>query len=136
MSNLIKFKVITPNKSFYEGDIKELITETVEGERAILPLHSPLMAMLRPAITTIVEGNGEEKKFFSSSGILKVNKGEVTMLCDAADWPEDIDRARAEEAKERAEDRLNKKEGIDEKRAKLALSRAVKRIESLNINNR
>lgn len=136
MSNLIKFKVITPNKSFYEGDIKELITETVEGERAILPLHSPLISMLRPAITTIVEGNGEEKKFFSSSGILKVNKGEVTMLCDAADWPEDIDRARAEEAKERAEDRLNKKEGIDEKRAKLALSRAVKRIESLNINNR
>ncbi|MGY0374369.1 F0F1 ATP synthase subunit epsilon [Clostridium sp. JNZ J1-5] len=136
MPNLIKFKVITPNKSFYEGDIKELITETVEGERAILPLHSPLIAMLRPAITTIVEGNGEEKKFFSSSGILKVNKGEVTMLCDAADWPEDIDKARAEEAKERAEDRLNKKEGIDEKRAKLALSRAVKRIESLNINNR
>lgn len=136
MSNLIKFKVITPQKSFYEGDIKELITETVEGERAILPLHSPLIAMLRPAITTIIEANGEEKKIFSSSGILKVNEGEVTMLCDAAEWPENIDKARAEEAKKRAEDRVNKKEGIDEKRAKLALSRAVKRIGLLNINKK
>lgn len=133
MSKLVKLKVVTPQKVFFEDEVKELDTETLEGKRGILPMHSPLIAILKPTVSKITKENGDEKKFFSSTGILKVSSEEVTMLCDAAEWPEDINRKRAEEAMARAEGRLEQKDKVDIKRAKLAVLRAVKRLEASEI---
>ena len=88
-----------------------------------------LFRSLVPTNSKLITDKGEEKKFFLSSGILKVNTEEVVILCDAAEWPEEIDKKRAEEAKKRAEERLSKKDGVDIKRAEFALMRAIKRIE-------
>ncbi|MFU0824857.1 F0F1 ATP synthase subunit epsilon [Clostridium sp.] len=133
MPKLFKLKIVTPVKIFFEGEVKELNTETLEGKRGILPMHSPLIAMLRPTVSKVMLENGEEKKFFSSTGILKVSDGEVLMLCDAAEWPEDIDRKRAEEAKARAEGRLKENDKVDIERAKMAILRAIKRLEVSDI---
>lgn len=133
MSKLVKLKVVTPQKVFFEDEVKELDTETLEGKRGILPMHSPLIAILKPTVSKITKENGDEKKFFSSTGILKVSSEEVTMLCDAAEWPEDINRKRAEEAMARAEGRLEQKDKVDIERAKLAVLRAVKRLEASEI---
>lgn len=130
MPNLIKLKVMTHEKVLYEGEIKKLATETEEGKRTILPTHSPLIAILRPSISTILDSNGEEKEFVTSSGILRVTKNEIIMLCDAAEWPWNIDKERAEASMKRAEDRLHKTGIIDKERAELALKRSISRIKA------
>jgi F-type H+-transporting ATPase subunit epsilon len=132
MSDFIKLSIVTPEKKLFEGEIQQLTIETVEGKRTILPLHSPFIFMLIPSISEFVDSKGEGKKFFSSSGILKVKTKEITMVCDAAEWPEDIDKFRAEEAKKRAESRLKEGTSIDVRRAEMSLLRAIKRNELIN----
>lgn len=129
MAKLFKLKIITQDKIFYEEKVSSVNIETIEGRSQILAKHLPLIAILTPTISKITCENKEEKTFFSSSGVIKVNKEDVLMLCDAAEWPEDIDRVRAEEAKKRAQERLAKKDGVNIKRAKLALARSMKRLE-------
>jgi F-type H+-transporting ATPase subunit epsilon len=132
MSNFIKLSIVTPEKKFFEGEIQKLTIETAGGKRTILPLHSPFIFMLMPAVSDFVDSKGEEKKFFSSSGMLEVKNSEILMICDAAEWPEDIDKFRAEEAKKRAEERLYKSNNVDTTRAEMALLRAIKRNQVLN----
>ncbi|ABK62502.1 MULTISPECIES: F0F1 ATP synthase subunit epsilon [Clostridium] len=129
MAKTFKLKIVTPEKIFFEGEAEKINLETTEGKTEILANHSAFIAMLVPTNSKLITDKGEEKKFFLSSGILKVNTEEVVILCDAAEWPEEIDKKRAEEAKKRAEERLSKKDGVDIKRAEFALMRAIKRIE-------
>lgn len=136
MSNLIKLSILTPQKKFFEGEIQKLTIETAEGKRTILPLHSPFIFMLLPSVSAFVNAEGEGKTFFSSSGILKVKNKEMVIVCDAAEWPEDIDKYRAEEARKRAEVRLKEGSSVDIVRAEMALLRAIKRNELLNENKK
>ncbi len=128
MANSYKLIILSPEREFYSGEISELIVGSTEGSIGILANHMPLVTTLRPSSTEIVEKGGEKLKAFTSSGILEVKNNEVTMLCDAAEWPEEIDKKRAEEAKKRAEKRLEQKTGVDVKRAELALARALARM--------
>lgn len=128
MAEIIKLSIITPSKEFYKGEVMELNTESLEGKIGILPKHLPLVAILKPTISEIIDEKGERKKFFSSSGILKVLENEIIMLLDACEWPEDIDVDRAEKSKARAEKRLSEKNDIDIDRAKLSLLRSLMRI--------
>lgn len=129
MAKLFKLRIITQDKIFYEEEVSSINIETIEGRRQILATHLPLIGILIPTISKITCENKEEKNFFSSSGIIKVNTEEVLMLCDAAEWPENIDRVRAEESKARAQGRISKKGEMDIRRAKLALLRSMKRLE-------
>ncbi|WMJ79668.1 F0F1 ATP synthase subunit epsilon [Clostridium sp. MB40-C1] len=133
MAEIVKLSVITPNKEFYKGEIAQLNTESVEGQIGILPEHLPLVAILKPTISEFVDEKGERKKFFSSSGILKVMENEIIMLCDTCEWPNEIDIDRAEKSKARAEKRLNEKSDIDVERAKLSLLRSLMRIKTKEV---
>ncbi|MCY6485629.1 F0F1 ATP synthase subunit epsilon [Clostridium aestuarii] len=133
MSNSINITIITPEREFYKGKIIELKTESIEGKLGILPKHLPLIVLLNPTISEFTNIDNEKKKLFSSSGVLKVINSEALMLCDACEWPENIDLRRAEESKKRAEERLKQKEGIDVHRAQLSLMRALTRIRVKNI---
>lgn len=124
-------KIITPDKLFFNGEVLKLKTENYDGSIGILPNHISYLSLLKPTITSFVLKNGQEKRAFTSSGILRVKKNEVEILCDSCEWPEDIDANRAKEAKKRAEDRLIKqyeKGDLDIARAEKALLRAVTRI--------
>jgi F-type H+-transporting ATPase subunit epsilon len=128
MANTYKLIILSPEREFYTGEVSELIVGSTEGAIGILANHMPLVTTLRPSISEIVEKDGKKLKAFTSSGILEVKDNEVTMLCDACEWPEEIDKKRAEEALKRAEKRIDQKTGVDIKRAELALARALARM--------
>ncbi|WP_333859686.1 F0F1 ATP synthase subunit epsilon [Clostridium sp.] len=131
MAEVLKLTILTPDREFYEGEVLEVTTESIQGNITILQGHMPLITTLRCADTRIVEKSGKELKAFTSNGILEVKNNQLKILCDVCEWPEEIDLKRAEEAKERAEQRLAHKDGIDVKRAQLALNRALARINLL-----
>ncbi|WP_416175783.1 F0F1 ATP synthase subunit epsilon [Clostridium sp.] len=129
MLEVLKLTILTPERNFYSGEVVEVLTESVEGSIAILPNHMPLVTILRPTDTVITQKDGKKLMAFTSTGILQVKNNELKILCDDCEWPEEVDKKRAEEAKKRAEERLkNPDGGIDVKRAQLALARALARI--------
>lgn len=129
MSEALKLTILTPERDFYRGEVVEVITESIQGSIAILPNHMPLITTLQPAATEIAQKDGKKLKAFTSTGILEVKNNELKILCDACEWPEEVDLSRAEEAKKRAEKRLqNQKDGTDIKRAQMSLARALARI--------
>ncbi len=128
MKSHIKLTILTPEKEFYIGEILSLYTENDEGRFGILSKHVPMISQLKPTLTIFTEVDGKEIKAFTSTGILSVYRGEIEMLCSACEWPENIDAERAKKAKERAEERLRHKDGIDIKRAESAVIRSLMRI--------
>lgn len=134
MASKMKLSIVTPEKKFYAGEVTEINTETQTGGIGILPEHIPFVGMLVPTETRFKLEDGSEKAVFTSTGLMKVTKTEVEMLVDASEWPEDIDLKRAEEAKGRAEKRINDQSGkTDTVRAEIALQRAVARIKTKNM---
>jgi F-type H+-transporting ATPase subunit epsilon len=130
MANSIKLTILTPEKEFYSGEILSLNTEGEDGRFGILANHVPMVSPLKPTITTFTDLSGKELKAFTSTGILRVFTGKVEMLCNACEWPQDIDILRTKEAKERAEERLLHKDGVDLKRAENALLRSLMRMKA------
>lgn len=117
MADSLKISMLTPEKEFFTGEVTEISTESIQGKIGILVDHMPLVTALKPCQTEVVSKDGKKRIAFTSNGILKVKNNEVSILCEACEWPEDIDAARAKSAKERAEKRLTQKDGIDIKRA-------------------
>ncbi len=102
-----------------------------DGDMGILPHHAPLLSTIRPGVIK-VRRNKEEMLFTITGGLVEVQPDIVTILADAAESLEEIDIARAEEAKRRAEQRL--KEGVPPGTeaylaAEAALSRSTLRLE-------
>ena len=129
--NVFTLKIITPDRMFYEGPVKMVEFDTVEGEVGILPGHIPMTLIIRPGVLTIT-GEAERKTAALHAGFAEVLQDRVTILAEIIEWPEEIDESRAKEAKERAEGRLRAEEpGTDTARAEIALRRALTRIEVL-----
>lgn len=98
----IKFKIVTPEQIVYEAEIKQISCPTEMGEITILPGHIPLVASLVPGEMKLVSDSGI--KFLAvAGGFLEVRPNDqVVILADAAEHEEDIDVARAENARARA----------------------------------
>ncbi len=127
-NKLFKVEIITPERVFYAGDASMIEFTTTEGDIGVYKNHIPLTAVLAPGIVTITENTGT-KKAAVHSGFAEILGDKVTLLAEIAEWPEEIDKNRAEEAKMRAERRLKVKEaGLDVKRAEIALRKALVRI--------
>lgn len=133
MKNILKLTIITPEKEFYSGEVLDLVTENEAGRLGFLPEHVAMVTVLKPSVTTFTEKDGKKLKAFTSSGILSIKDNEVNLMCDASEWPEDIDIKRAEEAKTRAEMRLKEATGVNINRTEVALKRALMRIKARNI---
>lgn len=132
MAEKFKLRIISPEKSFFEGDCEFLEFVSTEGEMGVYAKHIPLTTILEPCVMRI-HNEGEEKKAAILGGFIEILKDQVTVLAEDAEWPDDIDVARAEAAKKRAEERISaKSEKTDMRRAEAALKRAVARIETVN----
>lgn len=130
----IQLEIITPDASVFQGEVDFVLVRALDGDLGIMPGHAPLLASLQiwPLICTI--GN-HKKNLFVSGGFLEVNSNTVTIVTLAAEQSEQIDIKRAEEAKKRAEKRLNAKpQELDVERAQLALHRALGRIKTVRIS--
>ncbi|MPQ42542.1 ATP synthase delta/epsilon chain alpha-helix domain-containing protein [Clostridium tarantellae] len=125
------FKLIikTPEKEFYNGDIIRFSCQNKLGKFQILANYEPFITSTIPSISVIHDSQGKEFKLATFNGIMKVRDNEAIFCVDVAEWPEDIDLERAQKAKERAESRLKDRKNIDVERAKLALIRAMTRLD-------
>ena len=128
MAKTFKLKIITLDKIVVDKEIEKLFTKTAYGEIEFLPGYAESIISTIPCITKICDENGSIEEVFTSKGIINIKNNELTFLCDAAEYPEEIDFERAEKAKERAENRLLEKEKYDVKRAEAALQRAIVRL--------
>jgi F-type H+-transporting ATPase subunit epsilon len=128
MSSL-KVDIVTAERVVYSADVDMVLAPGVEGQLGILPHHAPLMTILK-AGELVVRKGGQDDSLAISGGFLEVRPDRVIILADAAERAEEIDVARAEAARKRAEERLRDRKvvGFDEARAQAALQRAVTRI--------
>jgi F-type H+-transporting ATPase subunit epsilon len=124
----IKLDIVTAERVVFSEDVDMVVAPGVEGQLGLLPHHAPLMTMLTPG-ELCVRKSGEEFYLAISGGFLEVRPDRIIVLADAAERVEEIDIARAEEAKQRAEERLKTHPPeADEARAEAALRRSLARI--------
>jgi len=102
----IRCEIVSQDKVVYEGDVDIVIAPSTSGEMGILPNHAPLLATLDFGIIK-VRSNEVEDIFTVSGGIIEVQPDIVTILADVAENVLEIDIARAEAAKNRAEKYLS-----------------------------
>lgn len=122
---LFKLEIISPDKIFYSNDVFMAEYNTTEGEVGVYANHIPMTQILSPGVLTITENETTQKKAALHTGFVEITQEKVTVLAESAEWPEDIDVKRAEEARIRAERRISSGGSIDMQRAELALKRAL-----------
>lgn len=128
MADLFKLHVITPERRFYDGEASMVEFTTTEGDIGVYRNHIPLTAIVAPGVLKIHE-EGEVKEAALMSGFIEILPERITIMAEVAEWPDEIDGNRAEEARIRAERRLKEESGeIDTMRAELALRRALVRL--------
>ena len=112
-------------------DVQRLIVPTTEGQITLLPGHAALMASLDIGEMVTVAG-GNREPMVVHGGFIQILHDQVTVLADAAESLDEIDEARAEEARTRAMERIEGtvtlEEALDMARARVALLRAQARI--------
>ncbi len=121
--------VVTPDGEVLEDDYEMVSCKAENGELGILPGHIPLVAPLTINAVRLKRENDEDI-IAVNGGFLEVRPDKVTILAESAEKATDIDVERAEQAKTRAEQLLESNDSdTDELRAKLALHRAINRID-------
>ena len=99
-NNLFTLRIITPDRVFFEGQVSMVEFNTTEGEIGIYKKHVPTTVIISPGILTIT---GEEgvKEAALHAGFVEILQDEVVILAEIIEWPDEIDKARAESAKAR-----------------------------------
>ena len=115
----IKFKIITPEKTVFEAEVDQATLPVTDGEVTILPDHRSYIASLK-AGEIMLKTEGKETHLAMAGGFLEFDKNTLIVLADRAERAEEIDLARAEEAKKRAEDLKKQKILAGEEYARVA----------------
>ncbi len=127
----IHLEIVTPEKMVYSDDVDAIQAWGVEGQLGILPHHAPLMTILQPGDLVIRKGNQEEY-ITLSGGFLEVRPDKVVILADASERAEEIDVARAEAAKQKAQEALKgAATAADAAAAEAALRRSLARLRAV-----
>lgn len=129
---VLELEIMCPDRSFFKGNATMVEFNTTEGRIGVYPGHIPLATVLTTGIMTIHEEGGTTKQAALHEGFVKITQDKVMILAEIAEWPDEIDINRANEARVRAERRLDGKEsGMDIQRAEIALKKALTRISLL-----
>jgi F-type H+-transporting ATPase subunit epsilon len=130
----MQVEVVSSEKLIYSGEAEFLVAPAQEGEIGVYPRHVPLLTQIRPGVLRLtVPGAKEEVLVAVSGGMIEIQPTLVTVLADTAIRGEDIDGARAAEAKQAAEGAL--KHAVDDQstaRAHAALARAIAELKTLD----
>lgn len=130
---MFELEIISPDRQFYEGKVSFVEMTTSEGDIGVYKEHIPMTCILVPGLVKMYEEGAEEpKKAIVHAGFVEILPKKVTIMAEVAEWPDEIDINRAEEARIRAERRIKEGgEGVNIERAEAALRRSLARIESL-----
>ena len=125
----IMLYIVTAERVVYSDEVDIIIAPGIDGELGILPHHMSLMTILQ-AGELKVRQSGQEASLAISGGFLEVRPDRVIVLADSAERDYEIDLARAEEARRRAQERLERHApDTDLARAEAALRRAITRLQ-------
>jgi F-type H+-transporting ATPase subunit epsilon len=128
----IHVDVVSAETLIFSGDAKFVALPGEAGELGIMPRHTPLITRIKPGAVRIEKADGSEEFIFVAGGILEVQPNVVTVLADTAIRGKDLDEAKAEEAKKRAEEALrNKDASMDYAVAQAELVSAVAQLAAI-----
>ena len=132
MAERLTLELATPTRMVVAETAEEVVVPGIEGYFGVLPGHAAFLTTL--GIGEVMYRVGRDEHYLAvSGGFAEVRNDKVIILADRAERPEEIDRARAERAKERAERRLSgrgSEDAIDYARATTALARALVRLQT------
>lgn len=97
----VRLTVVTPYKNFIDEDVSSIILPSLDGELGIMAGHTPLVLALKPGIVT-VRTDDQVRHFTVSEGYSEVGTDLVLVICNAAEWPEDIHVRWINESREEA----------------------------------
>jgi F-type H+-transporting ATPase subunit epsilon len=125
----LTLEIITPSKIAFKGDIESITVPGTEGSFQVLKNHAPLMSTFEVGEVKVVLPDNNSKYYATGGGTVEVLDNKVLLLADSLEEVSEIDIGRAQNAKERAENRLaHKTDTTDVERAENALMRAVNRL--------
>ena len=123
--------ILTPYGHYFDGEVEFLEVHSDKYNLGILPGHAPLISTVTIS-KMIIKAHGKSMTYAVGGGVITVNKEKTTLVLDSCERADEIDIERAKEAKQRAEERLNgqaNENAVDVNRAKIALMKAINRIE-------
>jgi len=126
----LRLEIVTVEEKLFDGHVNMVVAPGSEGVMGILPHHAALLTSLTYA-ELVVKRTGEPDQYFAiGGGFMEVQPDQVIVLADAAERADEIDLARAEEARKRAEELLEaaKDNQVDFNRAEAALRRSMTRL--------
>ena len=124
--------IVSAEEEIFSGNVKNIIAAAMMGEVGIYPKHTPMITPLKPGEVKIITEEDEEQLFFISGGVIEVQPDIVTVLADTAIRGQDLDEARAADAKKRAEEVLaNKSDNIDAAKALAELAQAAAQLKMI-----
>ena len=127
--NNFHLTIITPEKTFFDGETTEVIVRTTEGDIGILANHISLVAALPSGPMKMRKEDGTFRVAAISIGLIKVGGNRVNIFADAIEWAEDIDVDWAKRSEQEARDRIAAHESEKEITfAELKLKRALNRL--------
>lgn len=126
----LHLKITTHEKVVFDSDVDEIYSKGTQGEFGILPGHIPFMSGLEIGVTKVIV-DGKPLHFATMGGVFQLKDNEALILTPTAERAEEIDVQRAEEAKKRAQERIDANTAdIDVQRAEIALARAIARVKA------
>lgn len=128
--NTFKLKIVASNKVFFDGECQQLVLPIAnDGLKGFLANHENVVAPVEFGEMKIIPADGDVIEAFIGSGFIEYFDNEASVVCISAELPEEIDKRRALEAKERAEEKLRQKQSIYEYHQSQAnLARAMERL--------
>jgi F-type H+-transporting ATPase subunit epsilon len=128
----LKLEIVTPDAKVFSEDVDMVTLPGAEGEMGIYPQHVPLMTQIVPG-EIVARRNGEDHFLAVGEGFVEITGDRVAVLADMAIAAENIDEARAEEARRRAEARLA--EHLDDEEAATVHASLAKSLAQIRVKH-
>jgi F-type H+-transporting ATPase subunit epsilon len=133
LAEKFKLTIVTPDRQFFDEEADMVEFNTTEGEIGVYAGHAPLTVIVKPGVLKITQG-GNVRSAALHAGFVQILPEEVTILAEIIEWPGEIDEPRASAARQRAEERLARRDAnLDIDRAEAALLRAIARINAVQL---
>ena len=106
MTATFELRILTPEHTFYQGRVEMLTVQAQDGKTCIWAGYAPTVIALAEGELILRDAGRSEKRAAASDGFMTVTQDQTVVMLQSAEWPEDIDRVRAERAERRAREAL------------------------------
>ncbi|HCH02670.1 MAG TPA: F0F1 ATP synthase subunit epsilon [Vibrio sp.] len=137
MAMTFHLDIVSAEKKLFSGTVESFMVTGSEGELGIYPGHTPLLTAIKPGMVRLIKQHGHEEIIYVSGGMVEVQPGTATVLADTAIRGEDLDAAKAEEAKRKAEENIKNQHGdIDFVKATSDLAKAIAQLRVIELTRK